>query len=260
MMQLKCSRCLLKAVGFTLIELLCAIAVCLILITFLFPAIMGMRNRALAIDDAANLRALQTAWKLWSVDNNNMVLVGYAPYGKQGVQSQSQLHWPGRLAPYMDINFLPGEFSVYLDTPGLPEKNPLRNAALPEPPAPGLPNSRKMPSYAINIDGLGTWFTARTQWGRRVDGTELDTETQMHDLSDKTIIFATCGNSWHLGERLPANVFEKPFKKSSISVSSYLPGVNLSTFWDSGKAIFVRADGSIFSSTSVPPRDEWLLP
>jgi prepilin-type N-terminal cleavage/methylation domain-containing protein/prepilin-type processing-associated H-X9-DG protein len=61
------------ATGFTLIELLVVISIIAILAALLLPVLSQAKARAAVANCMSNLKQLQTAWQLYTVDNNDFI-------------------------------------------------------------------------------------------------------------------------------------------------------------------------------------------
>lgn len=237
-----------RSAGFTMTELLAVIGVLGVLLALLVPVINRFGNQAGMTEDIANLRSLQVAWSLAAGDLKGVVPVGYVPIGEQGAYSKSQRHWPGRLAPYLDLHFPEEEFSVYLDGAGFPSKSVLRNSRLSD----GM--GRKSISYGINSEGLGTWYLGGFVGAQRLDGSRLGHSVRLMELGGKMILFAASNDgAWHLGNPIASNeagrlLSEAPFQNCNIRAA-----------WG-GKAAFVRVDGSCFVNNVIPSAEECVLP
>jgi prepilin-type N-terminal cleavage/methylation domain-containing protein len=66
-----------KAKGFTLIELLVVISIIAILAAMLFPTLSRAKCRATGIHCMGNLRQLEFAWHMYSMDNNEVIIKNY---------------------------------------------------------------------------------------------------------------------------------------------------------------------------------------
>jgi hypothetical protein len=110
-----------------------------------------------------------------------------------------------------------------------------------------------MVTYAMNHIGLGTWFSSGFIGATKSDGTKLDRETRMADLSASTIVLADSKpGRWHVGNIL------------DLAGQEYDPEIHGSEatnlrFSYNGKSNFIRSDGSAFSSSSFPPPEAWVV-
>lgn len=82
--------------GFTLIELLVVIAIIAILAAVLLPVLNSAKVRAQSVQCMANLRQLNTAWKMYAGDNNGMF-----PPNEQGSGNANYIGW---VQGYFDYN------------------------------------------------------------------------------------------------------------------------------------------------------------
>lgn len=107
--------------GFTLVELLVVVAIVLVVIGVLFPAIGSVRNRAAQAREMAAARNLVTAWTSYATENAGALLPGYrnglpafdqygSPIAAQTI-GVAAARYPWRLAPYLSFNFR----GLYLD-------------------------------------------------------------------------------------------------------------------------------------------------
>ena len=63
--------------GFTLVELLVVIGIIAILISILLPAIVRVREQAVAVNCMSNLRQLGTVFQLYATENKDQIPIGY---------------------------------------------------------------------------------------------------------------------------------------------------------------------------------------
>ena len=107
--------------GFTLVELLVVVAIVVIVIGLLFPAIGSVRNRAAQAREMTVARNLMAAWTSYATENAGAILPGYrnglpafdqngGPIAGQTI-GVAAARYPWRLAPYLGFNFR----ALYLD-------------------------------------------------------------------------------------------------------------------------------------------------
>jgi prepilin-type N-terminal cleavage/methylation domain-containing protein len=75
-----------RATGFTLLELLVVVTIISVLIAVLVPAVKAVREAALGIRCAANLRQISTATVAYAGDNRGMVVLSMNPAGQYWFQ------------------------------------------------------------------------------------------------------------------------------------------------------------------------------
>ncbi len=113
--------------GFTLIELLVVIAIIAVLTGILLPAIGKARDTAKSVREMAGARQLMLAYRMYSDDNSDKLLVGFVqddllaemrrrnemPTDNAGnaLGNQPAARYPWRIAPYLDGNL----DSIYMD-------------------------------------------------------------------------------------------------------------------------------------------------
>jgi prepilin-type N-terminal cleavage/methylation domain-containing protein len=230
--------------AFTLIELLAVVAVIAILTALLIPVVSSMITRAQSSADLSNLRQLHHAFFLAGQENDGIAPMAAVP------EARHKQHWPGRLAPYLELEFPPGEYTVYLDYPSLPEKTPLTSPGV----DPIAPSGRKFVTYGMNHHATGTYWKSAFHGALRSDGSHLDIPARLHLISPRAILFADTAHVWHVGEGVLRHAGED--YDPAIHNSSSLVYLN---FPYNGKANFIRADGSAFSSGSIPERSAWTI-
>ncbi len=105
--------------GFTLIELLVVIAIIALLIAILLPALGKARSCAYRVSSLSSARQLMLAYSLYSDENDDALLIGYAARGHvQGANApldesgrpldgipELARRYPWRLAPQFDFNW-----------------------------------------------------------------------------------------------------------------------------------------------------------
>jgi len=99
--------------GFTLVELLVVIAVIVVLLAILFPALRIMRASAGSTRELAFARQLMTGYLAYATDHRGVLLPGFYDktpplpatdeHGKV-LSPQESYRYPWRLAPYLDYN------------------------------------------------------------------------------------------------------------------------------------------------------------
>ncbi len=100
--------------GFSLVELLTVIAVIAVLAAILIPVISSVRERSMVSTNVSNLRQINQAAGLWSVENQGGVVPSYDPGDALG---DSLNHWTGLLAPYMGWQNDRIPFKSFFSTP-----------------------------------------------------------------------------------------------------------------------------------------------
>jgi type II secretory pathway pseudopilin PulG len=233
-----------KGGAFTVIELLAVIAVIAILSALLIPVVSSMVTRAQSSADLSNLRQLHHAYFLAGADDNGMAPMAAVPEAKH------KQHWPGRLAPYLDLKFPAGEYTVYLDYPSLPEKTPLTSPGV----DPIAPSGRKFVTYGMNHHATGTYWKSAFHGALRSDGTHLDAPARLHMIRPGAILFADASHLWHVGDGVLSHAGEQYDPEVHNKANSVY--VN---FPYNGKGNFIRADGSVFSSGSIPEIAAWAI-
>lgn len=232
--------------GFSLVELLVAISVLAVLGALVLTAVSNVQNKAQEVRDTVQMRQIYQAWSLAATDNSGKVPL---PFIQQGARNRSERHFPGRLAPYLGISFPPNEYSVFLDDAAMPEETPFRDPYLPEPDA----GERKTVSYAMNHLGLGTYFSSSFAGAMTSSGDRLQKETRMGDLKPTMIVLAPSKpGQWHVGNVLP--FAGMPYDPETHSDATFRL-----RFSDQGRASFIRADGSAFTTDTIPPTEMWLI-
>ena len=96
--------------GFTLIELLVVVAVIIILLSLLFPAVQNARQGALRVKCASNLRQVHVLCSLWAAEHNGDLPVSFSGNPSQFTGTEGKLldafMKANRILP--DIWFCPG--------------------------------------------------------------------------------------------------------------------------------------------------------
>jgi len=100
----KCQRHFLSLTGFTLIELLTVIAIIVILMSLLTPALMRARKRAISVQCMNNLRAIGTAVSEYAMDNNGHMPTTSSNLTDNNYLPPTMLNCPATSTAY-DLNF-----------------------------------------------------------------------------------------------------------------------------------------------------------
>lgn len=238
--------------GFSLIELLVVLAVVAILAAILLPVVGKVRQQANITTDSSNLRQIQNAWSLGSMDMGNEAMPAYVPRFHPTARGSIPLqHWPGRIMLYAGHSpeavelFFGGLHSVFLDSPEFPKSSFLRNPALNE------QEGRVMIGYGLNIVGVGSYNSRGYFLPYREDGSRLSVSgiVPLSLIDGSTILAGTADGSWHLGD----------FSSISSVAGMKLTDENPSSIrhpWG-GKGVYVRVDGSVEVSDRVPELQNW---
>jgi len=86
---------------FTLIELLVVIAIIAILASLLLPALHGARERAKQISCVGNLKQVGVAVYLYTDENDDWLMLDYAPYFRPQTSNWRAHTWDDLLVPYL---------------------------------------------------------------------------------------------------------------------------------------------------------------
>src|ERR1022692_4051019 len=72
----------MKNKGFTLVELLVVMAIIAILAALLLPALSRAKAKALTVACLNNLKQLETAWHVYTADNDDLLVPNNSVYGQ----------------------------------------------------------------------------------------------------------------------------------------------------------------------------------
>lgn len=223
--------------GFTLIELLTVIAIIAILSAILIPVVGRAREAARGSQCTGNLRQWHQAWLIYAADNDDRAALGNTNVDANGNKTIST-HWTGPLGLLAGYEF--SHPSVFLsgrsDTIGT-------CAASSEEDSTGAHwrdnqnDERRHVSYGYNIEALGTYVSGgwRGPRGARTEGQLAPHVLRLSDVSARTIVFGDATN-WHLG---------------------VYPNHADVSYRHDGRAYFIVAGGSIFSSSGAPDEEVW---